>query len=145
MSIVKSGRWLFVASGLAVLAIAASILLAAIPAAAAQSSGSGATGMPRTITVVGTGTAAAAPDLATVQIGIDTQSSAPEEAVRQNDEKMEALIAALKAAGIDDSDIQTSYYSLYAEQRYDPATGQPTGEFTYRVSSGVSVKVRDLD
>ena len=39
---------------------------------------------------------------------------------------------------------QTAYYNLYAEQRYARDTGEPTGEFTYRVSASLSVTVRDL-
>jgi len=82
--------------------------------------------------------------VATAQIGVDTQAASPEQATRQNDESLQAVLAALKAAGIDEKDIQTAYYNLYAEQRFDPATGQPTGQFTYRVSASLSVKLRDL-
>jgi hypothetical protein len=98
----------------------------------------------RSITVIGTGTTSIAPDLATAQIGVDTQASSPEEATRLNNEQVAAVIAALKKAGVDDEDIQTAYYNLYAEQRYTRDTGEPTGEFTYRVSASLSVTVRDL-
>ena len=98
----------------------------------------------RTLTVVGTGSASAAPDLAMVQIGVDTQAASPQAATRQNDKRLEAVIEALKAAGIAEPDIQAAHYNLYAEQRYDPATNEPIGEFIYRVSNGLSVQVHDL-
>jgi uncharacterized protein YggE len=127
-----------------VLAIVAGVILSAIPAASARPTQASDAGFQRSITVVGTGTASASPDVATAQVGVDTQSASPEEATRQNDEQMKAVLDALKAAGIAEADIQTAYYNLYAEQRYEPVTGQPTGEFTYRVSSSLSVKIRDL-
>ncbi|HET7008626.1 MAG TPA: SIMPL domain-containing protein [Candidatus Binatia bacterium] len=98
----------------------------------------------RTLTVVGTGSASAVPDLATAQIGVETQAASPQPATRQNEKRLQAVIEALKAAGIAEADIQMAYYNLYAEPSFDPATNQPTGEFTYRVSNGLSVKVRDL-
>ncbi len=144
MSGLKNSKWYFVVGGLTVLAIVTAVIVSAIPAAFARPSQQSDGGLPRSITVVGTGSASAAPDLATAQIGVDTQAASPEEATRDNDARMTALVDALKAAGIDAKDIQTAYYNLYAEQRFRPETGEPTGEFTYRVSSSVSVKIRDL-
>lgn len=144
MSYVRNGKWYFVLGALTVLAIVGAIILNAIPAASARPSLAGESDLARSIVVVGTGSASAAPNVATAQVGVDTQSASPEDATRQNDERMSAVVEALKAAGIAESDIQTAYYSMYAEQRYRPDTGEPTGEFTYRVSNSVSVKIRDL-
>ena len=144
MSNVKNGKWTIVIGGLATLAIVAAIMLSAIPTAAARPSQAGESSFPKTITVVGSGSASAVPDVATANIGVDTQAASPEAATSQNDESLQAVLAALKAAGIEEKDIQTAYYNLYAEQRFDPATGQPTGQFTYRVSASLSVKLRDL-
>jgi uncharacterized protein YggE len=141
----SNSRWYFVVGALTVLAIVTAVIVSAIPNASAARSGQAAgNGLPRSITVVGSGSASAAPDLATAQIGVDTQAAAPEDATRENDARMQAVLEALKAAGIGEQDIQTAYYNMYAEQRYVPETGQPTGEFTYRVSNSVSVKIRDL-
>ncbi|MBI5563693.1 MAG: SIMPL domain-containing protein [Chloroflexi bacterium] len=98
----------------------------------------------RTITVVGGGTASGAPDRATAQLGIETQSTTPEQATRANNDQMTKLIEALKAAGIDEKDIQTTYYSVYTEQRYKPETGEATGESIYHASASVSVTIRDI-
>ncbi|CAG1770511.1 partial 26 kDa periplasmic immunogenic protein, partial [uncultured bacterium] len=51
---------------------------------------------------------------------------------------------ALKAAGIAEKDIQTTYYSVYTEQRYKPETGEATGEIIYHASASVSVTIRDI-
>ncbi|HET7090405.1 MAG TPA: SIMPL domain-containing protein [Anaerolineae bacterium] len=149
----KSNRWYFVLGAVAVtaLAIVAGAVISLIPTATTVAvepvvayTPAQASDAARSITVVGTGSVSIAPDRATATIGVDTQAASPDEATRQNDERVAAVIEALKAAGIEPADIQTAYYNLYAEQRFDPGTGQPTGEFTYRVSTGLSVTVRDL-
>lgn len=98
----------------------------------------------RTITVVGGGSAAGAPDQATAQLGIETQSTTPEQATKANNEQMTKLIDALKSAGIDAADIQTAYYSVYTEQRFKPETGEATGETIYHASASLSVTIRDI-
>jgi uncharacterized protein YggE len=98
----------------------------------------------RSITVIGSGTASGTPDIATAQIGVDTQGASPEVVTKQNNDQLSAVVAALKAAGIAENDIQTSYYSVYSEQRFKPETGQSTGEFIYHASSAVNVTIRDL-
>ena len=137
-------KWYFLVGGLTALAIVAGVILSAIPGVSATSTQASEAGAPRTITAVGAGSASASPDVATAQIGVETQSSAPEEATLQNEERIKAVVEALKAAGIDPKDIQTTYYNLWAEQRYDPEKGQPTGEYVYHVGNGLSVKIRDL-
>jgi uncharacterized protein YggE len=149
----KSNRWYFVLGAVAVtaLAIVVGVVISLIPTASAvtvepvvsttPAQGSNAA---RSITVVGTGSVSIAPDRATATIGVDTQAASPDEATGQNDDRVAAVIEALEAAGIEPADIQTAYYNLYAEPRFDPETSQPTGEFTYRVSTGLSVTVRDL-
>jgi len=137
-------KWYFLVGGLTALAIVAGVILSAIPGVSATSTHVSEAGAPRTITAVGAGSASASPDVATAQIGVETQSSAPEEATLQNEERIKAVVEALKAAGIDPKDIQTTYYNLWAEQRYDPEKGQPTGEYVYHVGNGLSVKIRDL-
>jgi uncharacterized protein YggE len=103
----------------------------------------GSTG--RVITVVGTGQASGTPDVATVNIGIDTQSSNVQQAVSDNRTKMNALLDALKGQGIADNDIQTSNYSVYTEQQQNSPGKTPTASaLTYRVSNQVNVTVRDV-
>jgi len=84
------------------------------------------------------------PDLATLQLGIEAQAKTVEEAQADAAESMDAVMNALEAAGIDEKDIQTSYYSIYPNQRWDPDTEEyiVTG---YRVSNMVTVKMRELD
>jgi uncharacterized protein YggE len=94
------------------------------------------------ITVVGQGTAYGQPDQATIIVGVDTFAPTVEEATTQNQTTLDNVMAALQAAGIASEDIQTTNYSLYAEQIYGDRG--PEGIAGYRVSNQVNVKIRDI-
>jgi uncharacterized protein YggE len=99
----------------------------------------------RTLSVSGTGTANLNPDIAYVNIGVHTEAPTADEAVAENNTQTEALIAALTDFGIESKDIRTTNFSIWPMDRYDPVTGQPTGEKTYVVDNQVSVTVHDLE
>lgn len=94
------------------------------------------------ITVVGQGTSYGQPDQATVVVGVDTFAPTVQEATIQNQATLDSVMAALEAAGIAKEDIQTTNYSLYAEQIYGERG--PEGIAGYRVSNQVNVKIRDI-
>jgi uncharacterized protein YggE len=98
----------------------------------------------RTITVVGEGKVNVQPDVARVNIGVETVKPTVEEASEENDAIVNAVLAALKEQGIADNDIQTSGFSVYAE-RFGPDGPLPEGEVRYRVSNNVGVKIRDME
>ena len=93
----------------------------------------------------GTGTANLTPDIAYVNIGVHTEKLTAAEAVADNNAQTQKVIQALTDFGIDAKDIRTTNFSIYPMDKYDPSTGQPTGEKTYVVDNTVSVTVRDLD
>ena len=102
----------------------------------------------RSITVVGEGKVSAKPDVAQAQIGVEVFAPTVQEATRENNERMGAVMAKLKELGIAEKDIQTSSYSIYSERRYPEAPlseGEPEEEITYRVSNMVQVTIRQLD
>lgn len=95
------------------------------------------------ITVVGRGEAFGQPDEANVQVGVDTFAEAVTEATAENETTIQAIMAALQEQGIAPEDIQTSHYSLWAEQIYGERG--PEGIAGYRVSNQVRVVIRDID
>ncbi len=111
--------------------------------AVAQGSGNNQE-QPHTISVTGSGVAYGKPDIATAQIGVQSRSADPAQAVDDATAKMNAILAALKGLGIDEKDIQTTNFSVSAQQDYDPETGKPKDTFTYVVDNTVTVTVRDL-
>jgi uncharacterized protein len=99
--------------------------------------------MDRLITVSATGYAYAEPDRARVSSGVASEADTAREALTANTNKMKEVVAALKEAGIDPKDIQTSNFSV--EPRYtNPQDGSPSKIDGYRVSNQVTVLVRDV-
>jgi uncharacterized protein YggE len=112
--------------------------------ASAQDATAVATNSPATVTVLGQGSVTVKPDIASLSVGVSATESELGQAQREVTRLMTAVIAAIKAAGVDDEDIQTSSYNVYAITRYDD-TGNPSGVLGYQVSNQVQVMVRDLD
>jgi uncharacterized protein YggE len=100
--------------------------------------------MPRQLSLSGHGEVKTVPDMAIVELGTLSQAATAKAALEANTQKMTALIAMLKAAGIDDKDIQTSNFSV--NPRYENSTvstGAPKIG-GYDVSNSVSVVVHKL-
>jgi uncharacterized protein len=94
------------------------------------------------ITVTGTGISYGEPDMAIVDLGVDTVDADITVANTKTDEVVEALMAVFKKLGIDDKDIRTSYYNVYRETPYTPEG--TTGEAVYHVQNIMSITVRDI-
>jgi uncharacterized protein YggE len=96
----------------------------------------------RTITVTGTGLVTLTPDIAYIYIGVQTQDASASVAMTDNNTSAQAVIDAIKAAGVADKDIQTTNFSIYPQQQYDDK-GNMTG-IIYQVNNTVYVTSRDL-
>lgn len=101
----------------------------------------------RTLNVSGNGTVYLTPDIATIYIGVHTDDVDLANAVSKNNTQTQALVDALKKAGVAGKDIQTSNFSVYtnANGGIDKMTGQviPNGT-NYSVDNTVYVTIRDL-
>jgi len=121
-------------------AVAAGPLLAARPTLAVDGT---STTPEHTISVSGTGKVVLSPDLADLRLGVSATAGSVKAARESAAQRMTAVIAALKALGIDDKDIQTTTLSLQPTYDYSANTNPPriTG---YTLSNAVAVTVRDL-
>lgn len=95
-----------------------------------------------TLSVYGSGKAYLTPDLATINIGVHTEGEQASETVALNNSQSEQVVQALRDAGIAANDIQTSNFSIYNNQKFDPS-GQVSGT-SYIVDNSVFVTVRDI-
>ena len=86
--------------------------------------------------------ASRAPDVATLSTGVVTQAVDANAALRANAEQMQKVMAAVRAAGIAERDVQTSGINVNPEYRY--AENQPPVITGYQASNTVSLKVRDI-
>jgi uncharacterized protein YggE len=145
VKVVRSVIFLVAATVLAlVVAIASLSGYLTVPSAGAQAETSAAGGYTRSITVVGSGKISVSPDIARIQIGVDTMRKSVHEASAENRQRLESVLDALRAEGVAENDIQTSGFSVFAE-RYGPEGPLADDDVNYRVSNSVRIVVRDLD
>ena len=96
----------------------------------------------RSMTVSGTGQATLKPDIAYINIGVHTEKPSASEAVAQNNTDSQAVIDALKSAGVAANDIQTTNFSIYQNNQVGP-DGKPISP-VYVADNTVYITVRDL-
>jgi uncharacterized protein YggE len=82
------------------------------------------------------------PDIANISAGVVTRAASATAAISQNAARMERVRAALKRAGIEDRDIQTSSINLNPEYRYQE--GRAPALTGYTASNQVSIRFRDI-
>jgi uncharacterized protein YggE len=95
-----------------------------------------------TLRLSATGEAHAAPDIATINIGVEISAPTAAEALHQNAAQMTATIAALKARGVAARDIQTSGLTLNAQYAFHD--NEPRKLTGYQAADTVAITVRDL-
>lgn len=126
---------------------AVALMIAAVVAGTAAGTATGAraeAAAPAVISVTGEGSVSAAPDMAVIPIGVETVADSARAALEANNARSDAVIARLKAAGIEPRDIQTTGLSL--GPRYDYSSGGDNQTITgYVASSQVTARVRGLD
>lgn len=102
------------------------------------------------ILVDGEGRLSVAPDLALISLGVETTAATVADANGRAAAAMDALLAAVRASGVKDKDIQTRHFNIYPQYDYVEETldGRRTSRQAltgYRVSNSANVKLRDLD
>ncbi len=96
-----------------------------------------------TFSVTGEGKTYVKPDVAIATLGVTTDGKESADVVKENNEKMNAVIKAVKNLGIEDKDVQTSMYSLYPKYNYTKDRGSYLDGYT--LNQQITVKIRDFD
>ena len=97
---------------------------------------------PPAISVTGEATVSVPPDQAQIDGGVTSDAKTAREASEANNAAMGKVLLALKGAGIDEKDYQTSRLSL--QPQYAPNRSGPSPVTGYRASNRVTVKLRDV-
>ncbi|GAU77398.1 SIMPL domain-containing protein [Fusibacter sp. 3D3] len=97
----------------------------------------------RIVTVTGEGEIVVSPDLAYIDLGVQTKNVDAQKAQQENTTKMNAVIEAIKKAGIKAENIKTTGYSIYQNYDYMP-NGEVKSEY-YQVNNIVNLKINDID
>ena len=93
--------------------------------------------------VTATGEVARVPDIAVISTGVVTRAATASGAIRQNAARMERVRSALRRAGVEDRDIQTSSINLNPEYSYQQNKAPVLNGYT--ASNQVSVRFRDIE
>ncbi len=122
------------------------LAFAVMPAAAQQN-----TVMPDTITVIGSGSANGQPDIATIEVAVETFNVNLAEAFAETNSRVQAVIDALVELGLDADDVRTVGFNIY-QDRFGGGVpmmemSQPgqMPEPTYVVSNQLRIIVRDTE
>ena len=98
---------------------------------------------PALISVTGQARVSVPPDLAQIDAGVTSEARTAREASDANNAAMGKVLLAVKGAGIDEKDYQTSRLSLQPE--YTTAkSGTPATISGYRASNHVTIRLHDL-
>ena len=102
------------------------------------------------IWVTGEGTVALEPDLVLLNIGVETTGESVSEARDEAATAMDAVVAALRARGVEDRDIQTRFFNISPEYEFQEVIDlrrRTTQRVLvgYRVSNSATIKIRDLN
>jgi uncharacterized protein len=98
---------------------------------------------PPAISVTGEATVSVPPDQAQIDGGVATDAKTARDASDTNNAAMGKVLLALKGAGIDEKDYQTSRLSL--QPQYAPnRTGSQSPIVGYRASNRVTIRIRDV-
>jgi uncharacterized protein len=95
------------------------------------------------ISVSGQGFANVAPDVAELNVGVQTNGASAQQALNDNSAIMQHVIAAIQAQGVSAADIQTVGLSVYPNvPPPNPDGSQPVT--SYQANNSVTVRVRDV-
>jgi uncharacterized protein YggE len=119
-------------------ALATAILAGALFAMPARAQ----TTLPSMISVTGEATLSVAPDQAQIDSGVTTEAKTAREASDANNAAMGKVLLALKGAGIEEKDFQTSRLSLQPQSA--PNRSGPAVIVSYRASNHVTIRLRDV-
>ncbi len=122
-----------------------SLVLAAVAATLLAAPALAQTVPPPAISVTGEANVSVPPDQAQIDGGVTSDAKTAREASDANNAAMGKVLAALKGAGIEEKDYQTSRLSLQPQYATSSKVSERTpGIVSFRASNRVTVKIRDV-
>ena len=99
---------------------------------------------PPAISVTGEANVSVAPDQAQIDGGVTSDAKTAREASEANNAAMGKVLLALKGAGIEEKDYQTSRLSLQPQFATPSKVTERAGIVSFRASNRVTVRIRDV-
>lgn len=101
------------------------------------------------ISVSATGTSSIAPDMAIINLSVLRQAKTAREALNANTEAMAQVLKAMKEAGVEDRDLQTSNFNIAPQYKYSKRAKNgeqlPPEIVGYNVNNSLTVRIRNLE
>jgi hypothetical protein len=135
--------WLAVIGVLLALAVAGLVGCGQGSTTTAQVRGSNIDSQQQGIWVYGEGKISAAPDVASLRLGIEAQEASVAVAQTKAAEAMDRVMSVLKSNGVLEKDIQTQYFNINKVTRWDSEKEQEI-VIGYRVTNMVTAKIREI-
>jgi uncharacterized protein YggE len=92
--------------------------------------------------VTATGETSRVPDIAIISAGVVTRAPTAAAAIQQNAARVERMLAALRRAGVEERDIQTSSINLNPDYHYEE--NRPPRLIAYQASNTLNIRFRDI-
>lgn len=99
---------------------------------------------PPLVSVASVGEVKVAPDQVCFRVGVVTRAARLEDAKRDNDAAMKAMLSVLKAKGVEAKDVQTDYLSIQPQYPMDAPGNVRLQPIGYEVRRNGTVLLRDL-
>ena len=129
-------------TGIVIIAASVVTLVAVITSSAFGQAASPADGRPHTITVSAFATISTTPDEAVITFGIHTEHADSVAALNQNARIVNDVLAAMKALGITERDMETTNVNISPQTINRGTTSEAT---VYNASTTLSVTIADFD
>jgi uncharacterized protein len=100
---------------------------------------------PPLVSVSGVGEIKVVPDQVMLRIGVESRAEKLEDAKRDNDAKMKAMLAVLKQKGIEAKDVQTDYLNIQPQYPMDAPGNVRLQPIGYSVRRNATVLLRKID
>ncbi len=100
---------------------------------------------PRHISVTGHGKIAVVPDMARVSIGVEITSRKAGDALRENSDRIFALMDVLDQAGVEKRDIRTTQLNLHPRWEQRNTSGAAPSIIGYTAQNILQVRIRKID
>ena len=96
-----------------------------------------------TISVTGEAEISVVPDVATINLTVESENIDLNKSLDDNSQRMNNVINFVKSKGVEDKDIKTTYYDIYPRYEYeeDYRNRYLAG---YEVTQTINIKIRDL-
>lgn len=117
----------------------------AVPAGAQEVEVVSREGRGTMLSVSAVGTTTANPDLATIGTGVSTYAATAQAATAENAERMTTLLAALRRAGVEGGDIQTSWVRVDPRYNNDRNGNEEPRIVGYQATNMVRANIRAID